>query len=285
MKIYFHLSGRLGNQLFQWAYLHELVNQGHEIQIFTDKYHNDISQEPDLNLLIAQCSHLNASTVRNELGLILKIRERLISGGRISRLIAEVFPVFIETPITFQAKRFPILMDGFFIDKEWPLKYQDVICQEFNNLRKEIEFHSYQIKTLSADFSKTTIHIRRGDLRNFKSTFGLLSREYYSPLFSKKQNNLVLSDSVDEAKEMCVNAKNCKFVDHRDDEVWKALLLMSTSARVVMSNSTLSWWGGFFAAKLNQAQVYMPKPFYRDLSKFDELLPLTEFITHDSIFE
>ncbi len=285
MKIYFHLSGRLGNQLFQWAYLHELVNQGHELRLFTDKFHNDIRQEPGLNLLIAKCPHLRPSTVRNGLGLILKVRERLVSRGKGSKLLAKIIPVIIEPPTTLKTKRHPILMDGFFINKEWPLKYRELVCEEFSNLMKDFEFESEQVKLLSLDLSKTTIHIRRGDLHNFRDTFGLLSQEFYSPLLSDTDDNLVLSDSIDEAKQMCAASINCKFVDHRDDEVWKALVLMSTSARVVMSNSTLSWWGGFFAATLNDAKVYMPKPFYRNSSKFDELLHLEEFTTIPSIFE
>lgn len=285
MKIYFHLSGRLGNQLFQWAYLHELVNQGHEIHLFTDRFHNDIRQDTDLNLLIAKCPHLNSSTVRNDLGIILKIRERMISGGKGSRILAKILPILIETPLGSKTKPYPILMDGFFISKEWPIKFRDVICEEFSNLRNDIQFQTNQAQGFFLDFSKTTIHIRRGDLRNYKETFGLLSSEFYSPLISKEDNNLVLSDSIDEAKKMFTDKKKCNFVDPRDDEVWKALVLMSTSARLIMSNSTLSWWGGFFAANMNQATVYMPRPFYRNLSKFDELLHLDQFTAVDSIFE
>lgn len=285
MKIYFHLSGRLGNQLFQWAYLHELVNQGHEIHLFTDKYHNDIHQAPELNLLIAKCSHLKVPSVRNDLGLILKIRERLVSRRIGSKLVSKILPILIETQINSKTKRRIVLMDGFFIDKQWPLKYQEVICEEFRNLQKEIDFYSDQIQTLAKNLSKTSIHIRRGDLHNFKGTFGLLAKEFYSPLFSETEPNIVLSDSINEAKEMCENLKNCNFVDQRDDEVWKSLVLMSTSARVIMSNSTLSWWGGFFATNLNDATVYMPRPFYRNLSKFDELLHLKRFTTIESIFE
>lgn len=285
MKIYFHLSGRLGNQLFQWAYLHELVSQGHEIQLFTDKFHNDIHQDTNLNLLISQCSHLNASTVRNDLGMILKIREKMVSGGKILRMLAKILPILIETPLSSQIKRFPILIDGFFISKEWPMKYRDILCDEFSNLQKDIKFQSNMVQEIFLDFSKTTIHVRRGDLHNHKDTFGLLAKDYYLPLFSKEHKNLVLSDSIDEARMIFEERGNCVFVDRSDDEVWKALVLMSTSARIVMSNSTLSWWGGFFASNANRAVVYMPKPFYRELSKFDELLHLDEFTNVNSIFE
>ena len=285
MKIYFHLSGRLGNQLFQWAYLHELAIQGHEIHIFTDRFHNDIRQDSNLNLLIAHCSHLKTSTVRNDLGIILKLRERMISGGKVLRTLANLLPIVIETPLSSQIKRTRILMDGFFISKEWPLKYKDVLCEEFGNLQKNIKFESNHGRETFLDRSKTTIHVRRGDLHNHKDTFGLLSKDYYSPLFSSDDKNLILSDSIDEVRMIFSDRKNCIFVDQSDDEVWKALVLMSTSARIVMSNSTLSWWGGFFASKVNQAVVYMPKPFYRELSKFDELLCLDEFTTVNSAFE
>jgi hypothetical protein len=285
VKIYFHLSGRLGNQLFQWAYLHELANQGHEIHLFTDRFHNDIRQDTDLNLLIAKCPHLNASTVRNDLGIILKIREKMMSRGKGIRSLAKILPILIEGSPSSKGGRFSILIDGYFINKEWPIKYRDILCKEFSNLQKEISSQSSHAQELFLDTTKTTIHVRRGDLHDYKDTFGLLSRDYFSPLFSGEDRNLVVSDSMDEAKQMFVDEKKCYFVDPSDDEVWKVLMLMSTSARVIMSNSTLSWWGGFFAANTNNATVYMPRPFYRDLSKFDELLHVDQFITVDSIFE
>ena len=285
MRVYFHLSGRLGNQLFQWAYLHELANQGHDIHIFTDRFHNNVGTDADINLLISKCSHLRAPTVRNDLGMILKIREKVMSRGKGLRLLAKVFPILIERSPTTKASHFPILIDGFFISKEWPLKYRDILCEEFSILRKEIKFQSSHTQELFLDTTKTTIHVRRGDLHDYKDTFGLLSRDYFSPLISSEDRNLIVSDSMDEVKQMFVDNKKCYFVNPSDDEVWKVLMLMSTSARVLMSNSTLSWWGGFFAANTNNATVYMPQPFYRDLSKFDELLNSDQFITVNSIFE
>lgn len=285
MRIYFHLSGRLGNQLFQWAYLHELQAQGHKVHVFIDKYHNSESTEVDLNRVVDECSHLQKIRTRNILGLILKTHEKLTSGNRLLKGISRAIPVYIEADAMPQNSMLPIVIDGFFIDKKWALKHSEVLLKEFRSLKKQILEKNQIVNEIVTDEKKTVIHIRRGDLHLFKNTFGLLSQAYYGKIEVEKGPVFVLSDSVNEAQRMLSSTEKFVFLDPDEIDVWAALVVMSSSARLIMGNSTLSWWGGYFAMHEKALSVTMPRPFYREISKFDDLLYVDGFKTLDSEFE
>lgn len=285
MRIYFHLSGRLGNQLFQWAYLHELQAQGHKVLVFIDKYHNSESTEVDLNRVVDECSHLQKIRTRNILGLILKTHEKLTSGNRLLRRISRAIPVYIEAESMPQHSSFPILIDGFYIDKKWPLKHSEILLKEFWSLRNRLLEKNQMLNEIVIDEEKTVIHIRRGDLHLFKNTFGLLSEVYYQKIRVEKGPVYVLSDSVNEARSMFSNPENFVFLDPDEIDAWAALVVMSSSSQLIMGNSTLSWWGGYFAMHEKATSVTMPRPFYREMSKFDDLLYVDGFKRLDSEFE
>lgn len=285
MRIYFHLSGRLGNQLFQWAFLHELQAQGHKVHIFIDKYHNSELSKIDLNQVLDECPHLQRVQSRNILGLILIIHEKLISSNRFTKAISRLLPVFIEAEFIPKQRIGPIIIDGFFIDKKWPVKNNEVLLEEFRALKNKILERNSIVREILTEKDKTVIHIRRGDLYLFKDTFGLLSRDYYQKIDLKNRSIFILSDSINEAKEMFSSSEVHTFLDPSEIDVWAALIVMSSSSHLVMGNSTLSWWGAFFAIHDNNSTVTMPRPFYRELGKFDDLLYVDGFKTLDSDFE
>ena len=285
MKIYFHLSGRLGNQLFQWAYLHELQAQGHKVHVFIDRYHNTEIIDVELNRIMDECPHLHKIRTRNNLGLILKAHEKLTSGNRLLRGISKAIPIYIEAESMPQNSILPIMIDGFFIDKKWPHKHSEILLKEFRSLKNRMLEKNQMVNEITTDEEKTVIHVRRGDLHLFKDTFGLLSEGYYRKIRVEKGPVYVLSDSVNEAKRMFSNTKNFMFLDPDEIDVWAALVVMSSSSQLVMGNSTLSWWGGYFALHEKASSVTMPRPFYREISKFDDLLYVDGFKTLDSDFE
>jgi hypothetical protein len=285
MNIYFHLSGRLGNQLFQWAYIHELQAQGHKVHVFIDKYHNTEIIDIELNRIMDECPHLQKIRTRNILGLILKAHEKLSSGSRLSREIRRVIPVYIEAESMPQNSILPIMIDGFFIDKKWPLKHSEVLLKEFRSLKNRMLEKNQMVNEIATDEEKTVIHIRRGDLHLFKDTFGLLSEGYYRKIQVEKGPVYVLSDSVSEARRMFSRTEKFVFLDPGEIDVWAAVVVMSSSSQLFIGNSTLSWWGGYFAMHEKASSVTMPRPFYRKISKFDDQLYIDGFKTLDSDFE
>lgn len=284
MKIYFHVSGRLGNQLFQWAFLHELIEQGYEVTLFIDKYHNS-NLVVDIDRLLPNCSHLSQVEIRNGLGQILRLREKLESLGGVFLALSRCFPVYIESLPKIRRKNFlPRIVDGYFIDKFWVEKHQTKLLPELSKTLASIE-ESSRLELLLQKEPTTRTHVRRGDLNAFKSTFGLLSSHYYASLISLDEPVFILTDSLEEAKELLKDFHEAIFIDPMECQVWEALVILSKSKKFVMSNSTLGWWAGFLARNLNSAEVFMPRPFYTSESKFDALLHLEGFLPAESSFE
>jgi len=285
VKIYFHISGRLGNQLFQWAFLHELISNGFEVQLFIDKYHNNIDTPQDLSKLLIECRHLPKIQTRNDLGFLLKCYEKLLSGGKLSQNIAKKLPVLIEEFPRVQNKKLSfVIIDGFFIDKQWPIKHKDELTREIHKMQNFPEFQT-NTSNSGIKIGSTTLHVRRGDYHNYRKTFGLLSSSYYLKLIEPREEAVVLTDSPKEAKGIFGNRKNLIFTDPSIIDPWQALYVMSKSKRLLMGNSTLSWWGGFLAFYTNNADVVMPIPFYFQPGKFDSQLAVDGFKFEESIFE
>lgn len=284
MKIYFHLSGRLGNQLFQWAYLHELVAQGFEIEIFVDKFHNDVNQM-DLEKILKVCKHLPPIKIRNNLGNVLRIAEKLRSHGKLFEKLSSVLPIYVEClPLRKRNSFFPIIVEGYFIDKQWVVEHEGTLLSELEEALATIPDDEF-LDSIKGVNLQTTAHVRRGDFKLYMDTFGLLSKYYYLNCIEETKPLLVVTDSYNEAMSMFIERPNTTLVDPKNYDVWTALKILARSDRLIMSNSTLAWWGGFMAHNLNNAQVIMPKPIYVKPSEFDEKLALRGFTLAQSIFE
>ena len=284
MKVHFHLSGRLGNQLFQWAYIHELIDKKIDVEIFVDKFHNDVNRI-DLEELLAVCTHIPKVKIRNDLGYLLRVSEKLKSLGGMFELISRILPIYIEgESISIKRSFLPVILDGYFIDKHWAEKHQNVLIGELTALLKLIPDNHF-VEQMSDITSRMTVHVRRGDFKMFRTTFGLLSKDYYLKLIDATGEILVLTDSYEEAEEMFREIKRIKIVDPTKFDGWAALKIISSSKKFLMSNSTLAWWGGFLALKLNDAAVIIPNPIYFKPSEFDQKLALSGFTPAQSIFE
>lgn len=284
MRIYFHLSGRLGNQLFQWAYLHELSEQGHSIHLFVDKYHNDLSEPIYLNELLEECQHLTKVRTRNYLGLLLKFAEKLEDSNLKLRFLRKYIPVTFEDAFLGE-RRLPFVLDGFFINKSWPEKYKTILLKEFNALavRKKVPLDS--LVNIVNSQNTTLLHVRRGDLKKLKDSFGLLDQKYFKKCTSPDNINLILTDSFEDCRDMFLDDSSFHIINPTEVDVWGALVLMAESKKFIMSNSTLSWWGGYLALAKNNSDVLIPFPFYRHEGKFDRLLAVDGFRVVNSEFE
>jgi hypothetical protein len=104
-------------------------------------------------------------------------------------------------------------------------------------------------------------HYRSGDYLNHPANFGVLNREYYLRNMHQNLPIVVVTDSLDLAKEKFEGLENIHYVDPTKSTAWQAISIISKGSHVVSSNSTLSWWGAFFAVKSGAAAV-LPHPFF-----------------------
>ena len=116
-----------------------------------------------------------------------------------------------------------------------------------------------------------SIHIRRGDYKNLKTTFGLLSKDYYSRAikiatdFVPNAEFWVFTDDISDARSMLNGfVGNIVFIEPplSSDPV-ESLLLMSYSKANIIANSTFSWW----SARLNKQGkiVVAPRKWFYEM--------------------
>lgn len=148
-----------------------------------------------------------------------------------------------------------------------------------------LDSHSVWFRSNSSEMLEMptiSVHVRRGDYITMRDTIGLLSSEYYKSaidLILKNSSSiyvriLVFSDEVDLAKKMFSNI-GChlpiQFAEPPENHPEEALLLMSQSEALIMSNSSFSWWAGQLG---NTSKfVVCPSKWFREMVDPVELIP------------
>ena len=286
--IYIQLSGRLGNQLFQLAYAHELARIFDcKIQPFFDTYHRPDLVSSDLVSSNFQCQHVQPAREMNGLGNLIRVCDKLgvfFNRNHISLLISQV-GIHRQVDSHLPGPKFrqkPWLVTGFFIDQKYAAKHEEVItkevtqfsiekCPASENLEKIYSLGEYQI-----------MHIRRGDFVNNDANFGLLNLEYYRA--NRAEMPLVIAiENQSEILKFAEELKPDMILTKENSTVWETLLAFNSATDVVLSNSTFAWWGGFLASS-NGAIVRIPEPFYSNQHSTGKYLRYKYFSSTEGIF-
>ncbi|CAN2170565.1 Glycosyl transferase, family 11 [Candidatus Nanopelagicaceae bacterium] len=154
----------------------------------------------------------------------------------------------------------------------------DLLEHRGNSWFKIYSDHNLQIKNFD---SAVAIHMRFGDFldKNTADQYGNLDRNYYSKALEYFANYdsfhdtqiQLFSDDVVKGKKL-LTEMGCTRVDTFETENLKPaeeLLIMSKYSKIIISNSTFSWWAGYFAE--DRATVIAPNPLMKkaasDLSR------------------
>ena len=163
---YLQLGGRLGNQLFQWAFAHYCAIQlGIETKLFTDKRSFPNGTNDDLSSIGINCVHFEKPQINNYLGISLASLDKINSLGftQFSSAITSIFGVMRQkdSHSSIIPGRKTKLITGYFQNIEYILPNKDILYSELNNVlnsefvvRKNDSFkaRNYQV-----------IHVRKGD--------------------------------------------------------------------------------------------------------------------------
>jgi hypothetical protein len=251
MKI--QLSGRLGNQLFEIA--HGLCRGNYiegnpefiwDVYSYPDGVSRDVSEIPGINIR------------RDDMcGFLLKTLDKLRS-----------YSTFFESKLSIALKierehnhrkiDQPKVITGFFQDFKWA----EESYSKLNEILTAMTVHNDNSQHGKEIPSKYQVfHYRGGDYIRHPANFGVLAREYYLRNMDKELPVVVVTDSLEIAKEKFKDIRNIHFIDPSKSSAWEAIYIISRASHVVCSNSTLSWWGAFFAMKSGGIAV-LPVPFF-----------------------
>lgn len=286
-NINLQVSGRLGNQLFEWAYAHDLALRFNcRVQPFVDSRHFDSSAESIFLDPILKCDLLEFQTRHDRLGTALSGLDKLANS---SNSIAERIEVILgmhrerDAYQIHEPKNKPRLVTGFFINSTPALNNASHIKQHL-----ESKFVSLSVDSLIGGLLQgqpyQAVHIRRGDFIGLKGTFGLLDEKWYLKNLDPTLPIVLATDDLNGANHLIKALKPRIVLAPSEFTAWQTLGIIAHANRLILSNSTFSWWSGFYATQLGKS-VYYPTPYYRTKSWERDVLFIDSFIASQSSFE
>ena len=268
------LSGRLGNQLFELAHAFELskkTNINFSLVWDDHSYPNGLGE--DLSRL--NLSYLQKS---NAVGLALKILDKIKKHSPLFEYaLCRVIGIYREEHK--KRSKTARIVSGFYQDYLWAERSYIELAELLAKAKKQVQ---HQVDKLSLPKNYQVIHYRCGDYLGHKGDFGVISVDYYKASIDRGLPTVVLTDSFERANELFEQLGNLKVVSPEECDAWAALVIISEADLIISSNSTLSWWGAFFAVKQG-GKAIIPKPFFANGVQTSLFHP--ELATAESIFE
>lgn len=258
--ILFYSDGRLGNQIFQLAFLREISKPKEIIVTFNLK---KVLSTFNINLRV------NNIEVENKIWQFASRKIffyffELLAFLKIINIIYEDLD-----NISYHKKNglfwfITYVRTGFFQSEKFFNK--DKFLSEVRIKEPYLKEAQEFLKNIPENFTKIFIHVRRGDYLTevFNNKRGInLPLSYYIKaieLVNKGINNpyyIILSDDIEFA-EIAFNQLNYKVISHNSFIVDLAVMTLCDGG--IISNSSYSWWGAFLLK--NKKVVIMPKYWY-----------------------
>lgn len=266
MKIV-NICGGLGNQMFQYAFALYLKNINNDEIIKIDP------------------EGLNHYNLHNgyELDRIFNISLPVASKGDKIKLYYPFFNYFtFKICKYFLPKRKAILEDkkinlkklqnkksnyfiGYWQKANIPPAIRNIILKEFSFPKFPFNSKNYFLKEKIKNLESVSIHVRRGDYCNNKSTQGICSIEYYKKAIqdiTDKYNVdifLIFSDDIEWCKIHIlplIEDSLFVFVDwNKKQDSYNDMHLMSLCKHNIIANSSFSWWGAWLNQNTNKIVI------------------------------
>lgn len=262
------MSGGLGNQLFQFAFLHNLSDLKRGTISCLFPITQDGARDFMLSPLCSRCTHVGKVKTRSSRFIDFRFKAL----GFIQYRFPKIFKIFLSGLDFIEQNTYS------FENSDISFKYYSGYFQHwkhvFNSLESfesELDFViNEQLESLPEFFSQSrygVVHFRQGDMLNYRKTMGNLNFEYFKDSISTALKDcgeelriIVLTDDKDAALK---HFSNLAAEIYGPDEIseWQGLAAMSTAKFVITSNSTFSWWGALLASRRGGI-AYIPNPWF-----------------------
>jgi hypothetical protein len=244
------VMGGLGNQMFAYAFALALRNRGRDVRLDTTWYdrnqaHNGWELSRIFNLEIPTCT----IEERDRLGdlsprFAVRLRRKLFGERR--GHYKERRPGYDATFLNIEGDAY---LDGFWQSP----RYHEGIEREIEKafcFSDDLEPEARQLLLYAEDRCRIGIHVRRGDFLSSEGLYGVCTREYYeraiNTVSTEAKHPLVIffSDDLDWCRENLASGLDAVFVGwNRGRNSWRDMRLMTLCDRLVIANSSFSWWG------------------------------------------
>ena len=160
-----------------------------------------------------------------------------------------------------------VLIDGLFENSKYFKDIRDILLKEYTPRYPEAE-HNKDLYKVIRNTNSVCISIRRGDYlsKKFKGRFFVCDSDYFGraiKVIREKVKNPVFiffSDDIEWVKNNIKIEGEC-YYERGDDPVWEKLRLMYNCKHFIISNSTFSWWAQYLSRN-NDKVVVSPTRWY-----------------------
>ncbi len=293
--IYISIGGRLGNQMFQYAFARQLQKHNpaetmiyNFDQVHRDKYNSGFFNENQLEYFNTEGTE----------------RQDALNFSILQYIVWKIYNKFYPQRGTFFSKdkyerRWIPVMEffglyylnlgyySFRLRKPWWIK--DIIvkgsfeCDKYfrgceDELRKHfqpkniLQEHNKNLMDIINRSNSVAISIRRGDFvddEKIKSKYYVCDKAYYGKaiaLIKEKVENpvfIIFSNDIEWAKQN-IKIEGCQcYYESGKDEVWETMRLMSSCKHFIISNSTMHWWAQYLGTNPDKI-VVAPSRWYND---------------------
>jgi hypothetical protein len=159
------------------------------------------------------------------------------------------------------------MVEGYYQDYNIFEEYSKEINNKLN-IKYKIDKCYYKYLP-DYDFSGIACHFRLGDYKGKKDDHPILDLEYYTKcfdMFDIKYKSITIFCEMEDVEYLQnkLNIYNIKFISN-DIPDYEQLLLMSKFKDIIISNSSFSWWSGYFASSIyDNNNIYIPYKWFHN---------------------
>lgn len=282
-----HLSGGLGNQMFQYAAARALaLARAQPLKLEISGFEKDGFGRHFELAQIFNCVADIASTadLRKVLGwrssgavrraLLRPALERLRSSAYIVEPHFHYWPGLNHAPDN-------CYLSGYWQSERYFAAAAETIRADFR-FKQALDARDSAILEHIAAVDAISVHLRRRDFvtdATVKTKHGLCAPDYYHAASRHvaarvaQPHFFVFSDDIDWAKDNFQLGLPCSFVDHNQGaDSGKDMRLMSACRHHICANSTFSWWGAWLNPRPEKI-VVAPKRWFADAIDASDLVP------------
>ncbi len=250
-------SGRLGNQMFQYAALKAISLKNNYECCLPNNI--DIKQDGCFDFT-------NNKWIQYKLDLL--------DGFELTTPLMDIQTdsLYQEKKFTFEPEIFNIkdntAIDGYFQSYKYFDEYKENILKEFT-FKKEILDKCYNI--ISKYHNTVSIHVRRGDYVKHPG-FWTLTPDYLQKALKqfedKEYKFLIFSDDIEWCEQVFL--EGAIFI--KNNNQFEDLCLMSLCQHNIIANSSYSWWGAYLN-KNKDKRIIAPSNWFTDPKPLNDLYP------------
>lgn len=296
--IYTEMKGRLGNQLFKYAFSRkiQIARNRNEKMVFS--FNNMIGRDPNDGWEDAlkyfktkEYFHYEgkghvvmhkSSFLQRIVAAALYFSIRIIAQNDRYKRINIIYkwePILNKVGLLIVGEHYyepdipgtkDVFIDGPFQSKKYFDDIRDLLLVEFTPKKPPLKSND-ELYAVINNSNSICVSIRRGDYvtnPEFEKIYNICSAEYFkkaTDIIKSKIDNptfIIFSDDIEWAKQN-INLGADTYYESGNDPVWEKLRLMYSCKHFIISNSSFSWWAQYLG-RYKDKIVISPSRWYNN---------------------